>query len=143
MPSLAGWIGHNVRSTFLDVESQPQRIGVIGDDEKVERPAELDGQPRGGPDFLATGKPVRILGRQRVPEQARVEGVSRVQVRLAPVNLAGKCALRIGRVRLARIQLAGFGVLDMGIYLGKHASRRTYRCQAQGRQGCDGFMRLR
>jgi hypothetical protein len=91
---------------------------VIGNDEKVERPAELDGQPRGGPDFLATGKPVRILGRQCVPEQARVERVSRVQVRLAPVNLAWKLALRIGRVSFAGIQLAGFGGLNMRIYLG-------------------------
>ena len=46
-----------------DVDGDTQHVRVISDDQEVQRPAELYGQTRGGCDFLATGKSVRILWR--------------------------------------------------------------------------------
>ena len=116
-PRLALRDADDVGGALLQVRRETHQVGMIGDDDPVERPAQLERQPGGGDHFFAPGRAVGLFQAQRVAEQPGIGRKTGVQMRVAPEHVAGKRTLGIGRVALARIECAqrcpigGAGVL--------------------------------
>ena len=116
-----------------ELREEPEAVGVVRDDEEVERARELHGLAAGGRDLLAAREPVGLAGRE---PRARGAGVHRergVQVRVAEERPHREVAPRVRRVDgLLRERLLDGGLVGLAGVLGERRSRHP-----QGHEGSD------
>ena len=99
VPALPLRHGEDVGSAGDDIRCKAEIVGVIGDDEEVERTAEPDRLPARGDHLLALGKAVSLGRPQSRAEHSGVERDRGVQVRVAEERAFRKRSVCIGRVR--------------------------------------------
>jgi len=136
-PPLDGAVAHQLRVALVDLGDESEPLGVVAQDDEVERPRQARRQARRRNHLLAAGDAVGLLGREAIAGRERVTRVGAVQVGVAPqdarrVLAAGvrRIGLRLGR-RLARRD-GNVHVLDIL----HDAAHRHVRCQGGLRTAC-------
>ena len=105
VPVTARGIGQHVRVPRDERREEAHVVGVVGDDEEVERTRQLHLQPGRGGHLLAAREAIGVLGREPGPEGAGVEGVPRVQMGVSPEHLGREVSPRPRRVVIARREM--------------------------------------
>ncbi len=111
MPLLALRVGHDLLAATHEQREEAHAVGVIGDDEEVERTRQLDRLAAGRLDLVALGEDVGVTRREPCAKRAGVHGKRRVQVRVAEVGAGGEVAPGVGGVE----RPAGKGFLGLGL----------------------------
>src|SRR5207248_2346078 len=65
VPALAVRVVHHHRVAPGDLHHRAERLGVVGDDEEIERPRELHRLAGGRHDLFAAGEAIRLLRSER------------------------------------------------------------------------------
>ena len=116
VPGLSFRIGEDVGCTPGDILGKAHQVRMVGDHQPIERTGELDRLVGRRCDLLATREAVGLFQPERVAEQPGIGRKPRVQMGIAPVDMARKTALRIGRI--------GSAVEDVGQrFLGRYDLR--------------------
>ena len=102
VPSAAGGIGQDVWLAGKEVREEAHIVGVVGDDEEIERPRQLGRLSRRRHDLLALGEAIGIARAEPRAERAGVEREHGVEMGVAEERPRREIASRIGRIgRLA------------------------------------------
>ena len=91
-------VGHQERVGLLDLLRGSEPLGVVGDDQEIERAAELDGLAGGRDDLLPAREAISGFRSERVPERSRVQRIRRMEMGVAPEHARGIRAPGIGRI---------------------------------------------
>ncbi len=107
IPAAPGRIGEHRRLAGVQAREEAHVVRVIGDDEEVQRPRQLDLLAGRRDDLLALGEAIGVRRRQSCAERPGVHRHARVQVRVTPEHLGREIAVRIRRIaRLFRKRAA-------------------------------------
>ena len=90
--------GQQLRFAAHQLREEPHAVRVIGDDQEVERPRQLDRLAAVRSDLLAASEAVGILGRQAGAERAGIHREGGVQVRVAEERQRREIAPCVGRI---------------------------------------------
>ena len=99
VPLAARRVGEQLGLAGEQVGEEAHVVGVVGDDEEVERPRELRRLAAGGRDLLAPGEAIGVARRRAGAERAGIQRERRVQVRVAEERPRREVAVRVGRIR--------------------------------------------
>ena len=102
VPAPARRIGEQVRIAGKELWEEPHIVGVVGDDQEIERSRQLRRLARRSRDLLAFGKAIGVGWAEPRAEGARVERERRVEMRVAEERPGREIAAGVGRIgRLA------------------------------------------
>ena len=107
VPAPAGRIGEHLGLAGEQLREEAHVVGVVGDDEEVERTGELRPLAAGRRDLLALGEAVGVLRREPGAEGSGVQRERRVQVGVAEERPGREVAARWRRIRRPRLDLLG------------------------------------
>ena len=103
-------LGERIREELglpgIQVGGEPHLVGVVGDDDEIERRRQSRLLSGGGRHLLALREPICVLRPRRAAGQARVERQRGVDVRVAEVGPRRVRPARVGRV----VHVGDFGV---------------------------------
>ncbi len=143
VPSDQDRILHECGIAFIDLEHQPQALGVVGDHQKVQRARQL-GRHAGGRDHLfAAREAVRLLRRQPVAGHEGIAGIGGVVVRVAEEDPRRELAPGVGRIFLLHLDLGrslGFAGMVLAIVVIDRALDHDVVIR---RRRCAGLLRQR
>ena len=98
VPPAAGGIGQNVGLASKEVRKEPHVVGVVGDDEKIERPRKLRRLSRRRDNLLALGEAIGVARAEPSAERASIERKHGVEMRVAEERPRRKVASRVRRI---------------------------------------------
>ena len=98
IPSLALRVGEKFGAAGANLIGDAHILGMVRDSDPVQRPVLFEADAIVHDDFAASGNSEEVIGGQRYPEHARVEGVAGVDVGDAPVHPGRKRLSHIGGV---------------------------------------------
>ena len=99
VPAAPGRVRQHLRVTGEQLREEPHVVGVIGDDQEIERPGQLHALPARRHDLLALREAVGVTRADPGAEGSRVHREGRVEVRVAEERARGEAPARIGGVR--------------------------------------------
>ena len=98
VPAPAGRVGEHLGLAGEERREEAHVVGVVGDDEEIERPRELHPLAARRRQLLAAREAVGVLEAEPVAEGAGVHRGAGVEMRVAPEDAAREVAPGIGRI---------------------------------------------
>ena len=99
VPAAGCRIGQNLRLSGKEIRRKTHIVGMVRDDQEIQRTGELDRLAGGADDLLSPGETVGVLRPDRGARHARVHGQGCVEMGIAEQRARRKVSTRIGRIR--------------------------------------------
>jgi hypothetical protein len=99
IPLTAGRIGQHFGFTGEEVRKETHVIGMIGDDEEIERARELHWLATRCRDFFAAGEAIGVARAEPRAERPSVHRKRGMQMRIAEERARWEVTTRVGRIR--------------------------------------------
>ena len=122
----------HVRRRRQRVVDQPHPVGMIGDDEPVERARQADRLTGRGHDLLAARQSIGVARPDPVAEPARIHREGGVKMRLAPERAFRKGSTGVGRIGLPRINVDQTVFLNLPLLGGGRKRERRAQSRRSG-----------